>query len=118
MPCFLATSGTDFSSASRRMVTICSSVNRVFFMAPSVVRGRHSLKLQLVRKTPGRSDRHETVENGVVERQVDDRIPLRGQDLAHLILEEVPGVVAPEIVGPQEPALQQVVPESGRFTLV
>jgi hypothetical protein len=27
------------------MVTICSSVNRVFFMAPSVVRGRHSLKL-------------------------------------------------------------------------
>ena len=34
-PCFLATSGTGFSSASRRIVTICSSVNRVFFMAPS-----------------------------------------------------------------------------------
>jgi hypothetical protein len=34
-PCFFATSGTDFSSASRRMVTICSSVNGVFFMAPS-----------------------------------------------------------------------------------
>src|SRR5262249_18561378 len=37
------------------MVTICSSVNRVFFMAPSVARGRHSLKLQVVRKSPGRS---------------------------------------------------------------
>src|SRR5687768_17424539 len=40
------------------MVTICSSVNRVFFMAPSFLRGRHSLKLQLVRKTPGRSQTH------------------------------------------------------------
>src|SRR5215204_4287983 len=38
-PCFLATSGTDFSSASRRMVTICSSVNRVFFMRSSWVEG-------------------------------------------------------------------------------
>src|SRR4030095_8558464 len=35
-PCFLATSGTGRSSASRRIVTICSSVNRVFFMAPSL----------------------------------------------------------------------------------
>jgi hypothetical protein len=31
-PCFLATSGTARSSALRRMVTICSSVNRVFFI--------------------------------------------------------------------------------------
>jgi D5 N terminal like/Transposase IS116/IS110/IS902 family len=38
-PCFLATSGTGFASASRRIVTICSSVNRVFFMAPSVAEG-------------------------------------------------------------------------------
>jgi hypothetical protein len=38
-PCFLATSGTDFSSASRRIVTICSSVNRVFFMRSSGVEG-------------------------------------------------------------------------------
>src|SRR5215207_1023125 len=38
-PCFLATSGTDFSSASRRIVTICSSVNRVFFMRSSWVEG-------------------------------------------------------------------------------
>jgi hypothetical protein len=27
--------GTDFSSASRRIVTICSSVNRVFFKRSS-----------------------------------------------------------------------------------
>ena len=33
------TSGTDFSSASRRIVTICSSVNRVFFMRSSWVEG-------------------------------------------------------------------------------
>src|SRR5882672_4495916 len=37
------------------MVTICSSVNRPFFMTPSFLRGRHSLRLQLVRKSPGRS---------------------------------------------------------------
>jgi hypothetical protein len=35
----LATSGTDFSSASRRLVTMCSSVNRVFFMRSSWVEG-------------------------------------------------------------------------------
>ena len=52
-----ATSGAGRSSASRRIVTICSSVNRVFFMAPPGSGGRHSLKLQLVRKTPGRSER-------------------------------------------------------------
>ena len=40
---------------ARRIVTICSSLNRVFFMTPSLLRGRHSLKRQLVRKSPGRS---------------------------------------------------------------
>src|SRR4051812_9897560 len=44
------------------MVTICSSVNRVFFMAPSVVRGRHSLKLQLVRNSPGRSGERDWID--------------------------------------------------------
>jgi putative transposase len=38
-------------------VTICSSLNRAFFMAPSLGRGRHSLKSQLARKTPGTSRR-------------------------------------------------------------
>jgi hypothetical protein len=33
-PCFLATSATGVWSASRRILTICSSVNRVFFIAP------------------------------------------------------------------------------------
>jgi NAD(P)-dependent dehydrogenase (short-subunit alcohol dehydrogenase family) len=53
------------------MVTICSSVNRVFFMAPSVVRGRHSLKLQLVRKSPGRSVPDEV--RALVARIADER---------------------------------------------
>ena len=48
-PCFFATSGTGLVSASRKIVTICSSLNRVFFMTPSLLRGRHSLKRQLVR---------------------------------------------------------------------
>jgi hypothetical protein len=51
----LATSAIGRWSASRRITTICSSVNRAFFMTPSVVRGRHSLRLQLVRKSPVRS---------------------------------------------------------------
>ena len=42
-------------------VTICSSVNRVFFMTPSLLRGRHSLKRQLVRKSPDRSARRVAV---------------------------------------------------------
>ena len=54
---FFATSGTGLVSASRRIVTICSSVNRVFFMTPSASRGRHSLKRQLARKSPGTSVR-------------------------------------------------------------
>jgi hypothetical protein len=37
------------------MATICSSVNRVFFIALSWPGERHSLKLQLVRKSPGTS---------------------------------------------------------------
>ena len=37
---------------------ICSSVNRVFFMTPSLFRGRPSLKRQLVRKSLGRSNVH------------------------------------------------------------
>ena len=53
----LATSGTGRWSASRRIVTICSSVNRVFLMAPPMPGGRHALKRQLVRKTAGMSRR-------------------------------------------------------------
>ena len=45
--------GTDLVSASRRIVTICSSVNRVFLMAPSLLRRRHALKRPRVRKSPG-----------------------------------------------------------------
>src|SRR3984893_12070914 len=36
IPCRLATSVTGTWSASRRIFTICSSLNRVFFMAPSL----------------------------------------------------------------------------------
>ncbi|MBM3771890.1 MAG: ABC transporter ATP-binding protein, partial [Acidimicrobiia bacterium] len=42
--------------ASRSIATICSSVNRVFFIGSLLgPGGRHSLKLQLVRTSPGRS---------------------------------------------------------------
>ena len=40
-----------------RIVTICSSVNRVFCIDSSVARGRHCLKLRLIRTSPGRSGR-------------------------------------------------------------
>ena len=50
--------GPGALSASRRIVIICSSVDRVFFMTPSLFRGRPSLKRQLVRKSPSRSNVH------------------------------------------------------------
>ena len=53
-PWRLATFGTDFVSASRRMRIIWSSVNRLFLMAPSLSPGSHPLKFQLVRIFPGR----------------------------------------------------------------
>jgi len=34
--CFLATAATDVASASRRMATICSSLNRLFLMGSSL----------------------------------------------------------------------------------
>src|SRR6267378_915204 len=49
--CFLATSGTDILSASRRIATICSSVKRLFFIGSSLVDGSHSLKLRSVLRT-------------------------------------------------------------------
>jgi hypothetical protein len=54
----LATSVTDDRSASRSIPTICSSLNRPFFMSPPWAQGGHLLKDQLVRKTPGRSTEH------------------------------------------------------------
>ena len=49
--CLLAISGTGAWSASRRIETICSSVNRLFFIGSLSDCGSHSLKLQLVLKT-------------------------------------------------------------------
>jgi hypothetical protein len=43
--CFLDTSATDVRSASRSMATICSSVNRLFFMGSSGQSRSHSLNL-------------------------------------------------------------------------
>lgn len=54
MPCFFATSATGDLPTLRRIVTICSSVNRLFFMTSFSVES-HSLKFQLVRKFQGRS---------------------------------------------------------------
>ncbi len=56
-PFRLATSGTLPRSASRRILTICSSVKRPFLMVPSLVSRGHPLKNQTVRKSPGRSRR-------------------------------------------------------------
>ena len=50
MPCFFAASVTGDLSASRRILTICSSVNRLFFMGSSPGGGSHSLKLSVGRK--------------------------------------------------------------------
>src|SRR6185312_8901016 len=50
--CFLATSATEFPSASRKIATIGSSAKRTFFISSSLRCGSHALKLQLVRKTP------------------------------------------------------------------
>jgi hypothetical protein len=52
-PCFLAASATGVMSASRRILTICSSLNRVFFTGPSLAIGGHFLKNQVVRKIAG-----------------------------------------------------------------
>ncbi len=53
--CFLATSATGLLSASRKIFTICSSLNRVFFMGSSLAFEGHLLKNRVVRKLPGRS---------------------------------------------------------------
>lgn len=51
-PCFFVTSGIGDAAASRRIFTICSSVNRLYCMA---LAGGHALTFQLVRNSRGRS---------------------------------------------------------------
>jgi len=53
------------------------------------------------------------VEDLVLERNVDDRV--FGEDLLHLVLEDLPLVRAPEVVHHQEAAPQEVVPQRGGF---
>src|ERR1051326_612258 len=64
MPCFLAISGTGFSSASRRIATICSSVNRVFFMAPSGSEGAILSSFKWSEKRQAGHDRPSVAEIG------------------------------------------------------
>jgi hypothetical protein len=54
----LATPLTELRSASSSMLTICSSVNRLFFMT-SFSGGSHSLEFWLVRNSRGRSPARE-----------------------------------------------------------
>jgi hypothetical protein len=63
-------------------------------------------------------DRKYLMEDRVVERQFDDRKGRRRQRLAQLVLPHIPGVLAPEIVGPQKPAAQQIVLQVGGLQLV
>ena len=58
------------------------------------------------------------VEQRVLERQVDDRIGRRRQRLAHLVLEHLERVVAPEIVSPEKAAAQQVIAQARRLLIV
>src|ERR1039458_7648903 len=66
-PCFLATSATGVLSASRRILTICSSENLVFFMAPSVPEGPLS---QSINWTENRPARQNVLEHRFVQRQI------------------------------------------------
>ena len=54
----------------------------------------------------------------MVERQVDDRILRRGEDLADLVLPVLPRVAAPEVVGPQEAALEQILAQPLHFVVI
>ena len=49
---FLATSGIVLLSASRRVFTMCSSVNRLFLRRPSVWAGGESSHVSIVPKFP------------------------------------------------------------------
>src|ERR1039457_781232 len=53
--CFLATSTTGLRSASRRIATICSSVNRTFFISSSLRQREPSSQVIIGPKNPGRS---------------------------------------------------------------
>src|SRR6267378_4455688 len=68
--CFLAVSATDVRSASRRIATICSSLNRLFLTGSSCCFGSHLSRNYWLGKTgqvkitppPGHAGRHKTVE--------------------------------------------------------
>ena len=53
------------------------------------------------------------VEQRVVRRQLDDRVLVGREHAAQLRFPPLPRVVAPEVVGPEEAALQQVVAQLG-----
>ena len=55
-PCFLATSATGILSASRRIFTIWSSLNRLLRIGSSLGCGSHPLTFQLVRKSESYRD--------------------------------------------------------------
>src|SRR5688572_29721679 len=82
------------------MVTICSSLNRVFFTAPRFSEG-HSLRLQLVRNSPGRSTRAISIPDAHSLRppspmaRVSGRLALLGLDQVYGTNKSLPDVSRP-----------------------
>ncbi len=54
----------------------------------------------------------------MVGRQIDDGVFVRRKYFVDLSLPEIPGVAAPEIIGPEESALEQVLAQRGNFRVV
>src|SRR2546428_1052556 len=64
------------------------------------------------------ADLVEHVKNRMIELEIPDRILAGGKRFAELGDPRIPRVLAPEIIGPQETALEQVVAQPRRLLLV
>ena len=51
----------------------------------------------------------------MLHRQIDDRYSAARESLANLLFPDFPRVLAPEVIGPQEAALEQIVAEPFRL---
>src|SRR5712691_6665079 len=63
-------------------------------------------------------NREHRMKNRMLQRQIDERVGTRWQYLPDLALPDLPGVIPPEIVGPQESALEQVIVEVPGFHVI
>ena len=58
------------------------------------------------------------MEQRMIDRQIDDRKRVRRQHLADLVFPHLPGILAPEVVGPEKPAAEEVIAQMRGFVLV